>query len=409
MEPKNGENLWTILEKKDIADAGQDIWKNVKEKLDFSKKKFKHKDDIEIKEFTDKKGIHYILRDVNSNAYIKMSEREFFIFELLDGKHSIRDISMAYIAEYNAAPFDIIAITIQKLKKTDFLEEKSINILDILENKFARVTPLRGIKEKFSGMLSLRLEIGNVDEWMNRWYKRGAFIFYTKPFLIFSIGLLILGGYCFEVILRTNLSVLIGFEGLSIPFVVFAFVLLMIGGLLHELAHGFTVTHYKRKVLGFGVMFYHLVPTPFCDTTDIWMSHKRARILVSFAGPYTSLQLGALFFVLAYAFEYYSLPPVFASIFSKVALLNALSAILGLNPLLEFDGYYMLMDYLEIPNLRTKSFDFLRKRIFTKSILRIKRGLSGEERIYLAYGILSGIYTVFFICFAVYRYSSFFF
>jgi putative peptide zinc metalloprotease protein len=407
MEPEDKESLWTILEKKDGAvDVGGNIWESVVEKLDFSKKKFKHKEDIEIKEFTDKKGTYYILRNMNSSAYLKMNERELFIFKMLDGKHSVRDMSMAYIAEFNAAPFEVIAFTTQKLNKNNFLEEKPINIVDILEKNLKKIKLLYRIKSKLPAVMDTRFEIRNVDEWMNKWYRRGVFLFFSKPFLIFSAGFLILGIYCFETLLRNYSNVFMSFEGLSIPYVAFAFLLLLMGGLTHELAHGFAVTHFRRKVLGFGFMIYYGVPTPFCDTTDIWMAPKKARILVSFAGPYTSLQIGALFFVLTYIVEIYNFPTVFAGIFSKVALLNALSAILGLNPLLEFDGYYMLMDYLEIPNLRTRSFDFLKKQLPAGRILKGK--LSSEERIFVTYGLLSGAYTVIFVMLAVYRYSSFF-
>lgn len=408
MESKDEESLWTALEcKRDIICTDQSIWDNIIEKLDFSKEKFKHKRNIEIKEFTSKNGTFYVLKDTDTNAYIKMSDQEFFIYKMLDGSNSIRDISLAYIVEYNAAPFDIITCTIQNLCENNFLEEKSINILDTLEENLKKFKILYKIKGKLSKLFSIQFAMKNVTAWMNTWYQRGVYLFFTKPFLISSAGFLVVGGYCFEHIIKAHSSVITSVEGLNLFWVLVIFLLFIAGGVLHELGHGFTVVHYKREVLGFGIMLYYFVPTPFCDTTDIWMSDKKARMLVSFAGPYVSLQIGALFFVLAYLFVDKDFGFIVASVFSKVAVLNALGAVLGLNPLLEFDGYYMLMDYLEIPNLRGKSFNFLKRQVTTGDI--IKRTLTSEEKIYVIYGVLSGMYTFLFVFLVLYRYSSYFF
>lgn len=406
MESKDEESLWTALEcKRDVICTDQSIWDNITEKLDFSKEKFKHKRNTEIKKFASKNGTFYVLKDTETNAYIKMNDQEYFIYNMLDGSNSIRDISLAYIVEYNAAPFDIIACTIQNLCENNFLEEKPINILNTLEENLKKFKILYTVKKRLSSLFSIQFAMKNVTAWMNTWYHRGVYLFFTKPLLLISAGFLVVGGYCFEHVIKMHSSVITSVEGLNLFWVLIIFVLFIAGGVLHELGHGFTVVHYKREVLGFGIMLYYFVPTPFCDTTDIWMSNKKARMVVSFAGPYVSLQIGALFFVLTYVFVGSDVG-ILASVFSKVAVLNALGAVLGLNPLLEFDGYYMLMDYLEIPNLRGKSFKFIKKQLTTG---KIKRTLTSEEKIYIIYGVLSGVYTFFFVFLVLYRYSSYLF
>ena len=124
---------------------------------------------------------------------------------------------------------------------------------------------------------------------------------------------------------------------------------------VHELGHGLAVMHAGRSVRA-GVMLYYGLPVPFVDTTDIWMAPRRMRMLVSLAGPWTGVAFGGLCTLAAVL-----LPagPVGAFLFAWgfVLLLNAL---LNLNPLLELDGYYLLVDLVEKPMLRARAIAFVR-------------------------------------------------
>jgi putative peptide zinc metalloprotease protein len=89
----------------------------------------------------------------------------------------------------------------------------------------------------------------------------------------------------------------------------------------------------------------------FVDTSDMWLEGKRRRTAVAFAGPYTN-------FVLAGAA---ALAGSLVGSSAWAAVLFTLGAdgyivgLLNLNPLYELDGYYMLSDWLEVPNLRSKA------------------------------------------------------
>jgi putative peptide zinc metalloprotease protein len=98
----------------------------------------------------------------------------------------------------------------------------------------------------------------------------------------------------------------------------------------------------------------------FVDTSDIWPRGKWERAAVSFAGPYTNLMLAGLAMLLV---------PLTGSLalqvaLSQFALTGYALGLLNMNPLLEFDGYYVLMDWLEIPNFRSKALAYLGKLIW---------------------------------------------
>jgi putative peptide zinc metalloprotease protein len=82
-----------------------------------------------------------------------------------------------------------------------------------------------------------------------------------------------------------------------------------------------------------------------------------------------------------------------------------LGVLMNLAPFMELDGYFILMDWLEIPLLRKKSLAFVRKRLPGK-LLRERTPFSREERIFTIYGLLTGAFTVLVIVFTIYLWQS---
>jgi putative peptide zinc metalloprotease protein len=168
----------------------------------------------------------------------------------------------------------------------------------------------------------------------------------------------------------------------------------------HECGHALTCKHYGRRVPKGGLMLYMGAPAFFVDTTDIWMAPKRARILVSLAGPFTTLLLGSLVAVVA------GLLPSFAfnEVLFKAALIGYVGALMNVNPLLELDGYYALVDWLEIPMLRKRSLAFIRRELPAK-LFKGWRTFSREQRIFAVFGVLAAVWTIFVLVMAVYMWD----
>ena len=139
----------------------------------------------------------------------------------------------------------------------------------------------------------------------------------------------------------------------------------------------------------------------YVDTTDIWLENKRARLVVTMAGPCASLLLAGLAVIAIVLWPESQLN----SLLFKFALIAYITTLLNFNPLLELDGYYILMDWLEIPMLRRRSLAFLRtefpSRVRTALTAggdigtRFRAGCSREERIFTIFGLLSVLWTVY--------------
>lgn len=155
---------------------------------------------------------------------------------------------------------------------------------------------------------------------------------------------------------------------------------------LHELAHAVTCKRFGREVHRAGIGWYLFLPVTFVDTSDIWLAPRRARVAASLAGPYTNFLLSGIASLLL-------LSAADAGVRAALFHFGVFGYVLGLanlNPLIELDGYYVLMDLLGIPNLRAKALAFL------GALLWRGRATTREPRLarlYAAYGALAVIYT----------------
>lgn len=150
----------------------------------------------------------------------------------------------------------------------------------------------------------------------------------------------------------------------------------------HELAHGLTTKHYQREIKGGGVGWYWFGPIAFVDSSDMWTAGRWPRVAVSLAGPCANLLLAAAASIGALV----SPNLVVAAGLWQFALLSGIIALVNLNPLIEYDGYYILSDALDRPNLRQRSLEWLGQQ-FPRA-LRDARELR-RHWFELLYGLLS--------------------
>lgn len=148
-----------------------------------------------------------------------------------------------------------------------------------------------------------------------------------------------------------------------------------VGTVIHEFAHGATLTHYGARPRRMGVMLFYLVPAFFCDVSDGWLlPNPRQRVRVALAGIYAQLVYAGTAAIIG------ALLPAGTphDALLVLAAVTYLAALVNLLPFIKLDGYLALMAYNDIPNLRTSAMtdarNFLaqalygarRKRVLTK-------------------------------------------
>lgn len=165
---------------------------------------------------------------------------------------------------------------------------------------------------------------------------------------------------------------------------------------LHEFGHAFFCRKFGGEVHVMGVMLMIFTPVPYMDATSSWsFRSRRQRLLVGAAGMIVEVFFAALAtFIWAR-----TAPGVIHNLAFNVMFIASVSTlIVNLNPLLRFDGYYMLSDLLGIPNLNQRASGQLR-HLAERHLFGVKKSESAaqgrrEAWWYASYGITSGIYRV---------------
>ena len=149
----------------------------------------------------------------------------------------------------------------------------------------------------------------------------------------------------------------------------------------HELGHALATKHAGRRVPAAGFLVYFGIPSVFVDTTDVWMAGRRARLLTTAAGPAAGLVLAGTSALVGFAV------PEAAPWCFKLSFAWYINALFNLNPFLALDGYYLVMDWLEVPNLRARGLAWV--------VARLRRrppawsALDREGRLVALYGMLA--------------------
>ena len=166
---------------------------------------------------------------------------------------------------------------------------------------------------------------------------------------------------------------------------------------LHELGHAYATRKWGGEVHEIGIMLLVLSPVPYVDASAAWgFREKSRRMVVGAAGIAVELFLGALALFVWLAVEFGAV----RAIAYNVMLISGVSTLLfNGNPLLRFDGYYVLADAIEIPNLGARSNQYL-GYLFQRYMLGIADAESpahttGERVWMVLYGITSFVYRLF--------------
>ena len=165
---------------------------------------------------------------------------------------------------------------------------------------------------------------------------------------------------------------------------------------LHEFGHAFACRRFGGEVHTMGVMFLLFTPIPYMDATSSWSFRSRwKRAFVASAGMIVELFVAAIATIVWIR----TAPGTVHSLAYNMMFLASVSTLLfNINPLLRFDGYYILSDLLDIPNLHQRSTGLIKHLIeyhcfgYKKSVTTAR---SGKEAVWLfVFAIASWIYKI---------------
>jgi len=333
--------------------------------------------------------VYFIVKDPVTRRFFRFKEPEEFIIRLLDGTHSQEAIQKRLEERFDVElSADVLAAFIARLGRLGLLDDET------------QTTNLATRQN----LLYLRFKAFDPDGVLN-WLLPRTQLFFTKSFLCLSACLLMLAVILMLVhsseIAQETPQLLRGSSFLLIWLTFFCI------GCTHEFAHGLTCKRYGGEVREMGFMLLFFLPALYCNVSDSWIFPKRQRLAVLFAGVYWQVVLWAA----ATVVWRLTAPETFPHLIALIVMgICGVHTFFNLNPLIKLDGYYLLSDYWEIPNLRSKAFSYLGaeiKRFWGAAPREIKEVTPRERRIYLSYGLLSGAYTFFLLGFIALRFVGF--
>lgn len=166
---------------------------------------------------------------------------------------------------------------------------------------------------------------------------------------------------------------------------------------LHELGHALACKRFGGECHEMGFMLLVFTPCLYCNVSDVWtLKNKWQRMAVSGAGIAVEATIAALCTFL----WWFSEPGLFHSMCLNLMIVCGISTLVfNGNPLLRYDGYFLMSDWLEIPNLQQRGFETVQGRLAqwyfgvpyqTSLICTVQ-----QEALLFAYGIASAAYRIF--------------
>jgi putative peptide zinc metalloprotease protein len=331
-----------------------------------------------------------VLRSPNG-SYLRLTPAEYAIWQAMDGSRTVAQLAtMGFLKFQQLLP---IAGLVESLRAQHFLVDRPGNIYRHLQ----AVEANHGIegwgRQVLRFLAGTEFAIDGIDRFYGGCYQQFARFFFNRFFFLLSVLLIAAGFAAFYLTLTPGTATTVPAQQLLDPDNLLVSLLgfwgvTLISFLVHESAHALAVKHYGRIVRRGGVMLYYGMPAAFVDTSDMWLANRRARIVVSLAGPYADVVLGSL---AALALLAAPGAPI-AGLLFQLAFACYVTTLFNANPLLELDGYYVLVDWLHLPNLRSRALGFVSGPFWQK--LRERAPFSREERIFAMYGAMTLLYTI---------------
>ena len=382
-------NVWEALAGRapgePVGPADPSVWAAVVDRLDPARAKPVLRAGIEAVPLTSVRGSAYVmLRSPDGGGracYLRLTLQEWQLALMLDGTCTVARLVAEFARIAGRLAPDQVRRVVADLAGNRMLEELPVDAFRPLREIKRRPFPARIGRGLLAVVRGRRMLTVDIDRLVTALYRAGGRLFFGRVAAIVLATVAVAGLGLFgatwwrgsQAVFLTGGSYLLG-----------AVVLLLLNVLAlagHELGHALATKHAGREVPAAGILVYFGIPSVFVDTTDVWMAGRRARMLATAAGPATGLALAGMTQIVGLAV------PAFGPVAFKLAFVCYLNALFHLNPFLALDGYYLLMDWLEIPDLRARALSWVSGRLRGRPPRW--SALDREGRIIALYGVLA--------------------
>ncbi|HWB12902.1 MAG TPA: hemolysin D [Pirellulales bacterium] len=305
---------------------------------------------------------YWVVKEPVGLNYFRFQEEEFAILKMLDGQTSLDEIKEQFEAEFPPQK-----IGIEELQQFIGMLHRSGLIVANVPGQGHQLLLRRNERwrkewlGRLSNVLSIRFKGIDPDRLLNWLYPRMKWIYGTPAVIVcclLALSALSLVLVKFDVF-QSKLPEFHQFFNLKNA--IWLSIALGVTKVIHEFGHGLTCKHFGGECHEMGVMLLVLTPCLYCNVSDSWMlPNKWHRAAIGAAGMYIEIVIASIC-----TFIWWSTEPGMLNhlCLSTMFVCSVSTLMFNSNPLLRYDGYYILADLIEIPNLRQKATDILNRKM----------------------------------------------
>jgi CRP-like cAMP-binding protein/Zn-dependent protease len=366
--------------------ADADVYDRLTHSLEVADQRPRLRDGCEVRIFRLRWGNDYAMlaRD-DRELHYRLEVWEAELLPKMDGSRTVGELVVEWMGAGGGLDAEPVTDLVLALYVGGFLDPAPIPTDELIADRLDPSSPGRKKLKRFGKTLSIDWK--GADRLVRFCYRNLLRPFFWWPVALVSGVVAIAGLIAFlDVAVARDFS--LGGHSAAVESAILlalAFFLTF----MHELGHAVVISRYDRKVKSAGFMIYFGAPAFFVEATDSLMLDRRQRILQSSAGPFTELVIAGVAGLAVFLFPGGPL----ADLLYKFALLNYLVIFLNLIPLLELDGYWILSDLIQVPDLRPRSLQFIQHDLWHK--IRTKEKLTPQEWGLGAYGFAGIAFTIF--------------
>lgn len=332
----------------------------------------------------------WVVKDPLTLNYVRLSDQEMAVLRSLDGRRTAGQILQALQDTWPASAFSFDDVS-------DFLGQLINSQLVVATQPVRRTAKsdgaglpgLRRWMSLISGLLRLRFRLldptpllNAIQSWMFPRYVYAAAVA-TMAVFVTALCLVTLR---FELFV-TNLPGPVDFFGPDNLLLLMA--VFVIVKVFHEAGHAVAARCLGAECHETGIMLMLFTPILYTNVTDAWILNRRSRLFITAAGILVEIVLASIATIL----WFFASPGLLKAMLANVMVICTFGTIFfNGNPLLRFDGYFLLVDAIGQPNLAQRSSH--RVRLLLEDVLLGSRSepLLAGDRFLLFYGIVSGLY-----------------
>lgn len=336
----------------------------------------------------------YILHDPVSFQSHRLDLRQYSLIALLNGRQTLADVfdglvSRGELGQDDEPEFYELVLNLYRVGLVVLPIHQGAAFLQQYQQ-----LKLQQKKRSWLTCLFFRLPLSNPDRWLERTLPCVGFLF-SRWFLVIWLVTCFLAALVVCLRFSAFTEPLVGLLAPSnLPLLWAAFVVLK---LWHELGHGFACKRFGGRIPEMGTILIAGSPLAYVDATAAWsFPERRKRLAVMCGGMYfESLVAAPAVFVWALAGH----GVVAACAYQLVITATVVTVFFNANPLMKFDGYFILSELLRLPNLRGRA-DLEVKRLLKRVLIGIRADSAEflqDRLILISYGLAAALYRAFLV------------